>query len=48
MWCLEIGTMEKTVPNELLFRDSYMEDTILYAFFNGKDFSRNMVILKDI
>ena len=48
MWCLEIGTMEKTVPNELLFRDrdGYMEDTILYAFFNGKDerFRYNWVI----
>jgi len=48
MWCLEIGTMEKSVPNELLFRDrdSYMEDTILYAFFNGKDerFSYHWII----
>ena len=48
MWCLEIGTIEESIPDELLFRDrdSYVKDTILYAFFNGKDerFSYNWVI----
>ena len=39
MWCLEIGTIEINIPNELLFRDrvNYTVDTKLYAFFNGKD-----------